>query len=568
MASVDLQEKANFTRLSRLLVDKGTDALRNTFDAIHPPTNLRRVLNATRKSLLRLKFRVINNSQWDLLFPPSGNPPDSKTFDVTLLTVLFQNICGFTAPSTGWDAMPPDTDRSMQANIVRLKLFRNEVYAHVTSTEVDDATFKSLWQNISQVLVELNIPQNDINDLETSPLGPEEGEIRKKYVKILKEWKEERLEVLECSVSPVKRLRTDTEENRHGIKYLQSSFTHLEETCSKKSNDNLFRTLAKHNFESKIRGKVKLFHPGSREWLLRQVNEFVDNKHESRMLLLTAGPGFGKSVFAAKVCEDFKMKGKLAASHFCDFSNSNLRDPMMMLQSLASQMCDNIAGFKEKLLDQLRRPHQVRSLKDAFRIYFQNPLDELDLEKPSLIVIDGLDESAAGDKNEIMNLIAENFQDLPECIKFLVTSRPEISVANLSDVQKININSNDAKNNSDLKLYLKACLPSLVPEEDSEKDSEENSEKNSEKDSEENSEENSEDNYDSEDDVFEELAKKCEGSFLYAFYVQSELRKRDDLDTMTLDEIMKFVSKGVDSIYLTYFNRLEDELKSHNVWQS
>jgi hypothetical protein len=72
MASVDLQEKANFTRLSRLLIDKGTEALRNTFDAIHASVNLPAVLNVNQKSLLRLKFRVINNSQWDLLFPPSA----------------------------------------------------------------------------------------------------------------------------------------------------------------------------------------------------------------------------------------------------------------------------------------------------------------------------------------------------------------------------------------------------------------------------------------------------------------------------------------------------------------
>jgi hypothetical protein len=183
MASVDLQEKANFTRLSRLLIDKGTEALRNTFDAIHASVNLPAVLNANRKSLLRLKFRVINNSQWDLLFPPSGNPPDSKTFDVTLLTILFRNICGL--PKTGWDAMPGDTDRSMQENIVRIKLYRNKLYVHVASTQVDNATFESLWQKISQALVELNIPQNEVDELKICPLGPEE----EVYVETLRDWK-------------------------------------------------------------------------------------------------------------------------------------------------------------------------------------------------------------------------------------------------------------------------------------------------------------------------------------------------------------------------------------------
>jgi hypothetical protein len=219
------------------------------------------------------------------------------------------------------------------------------------------------------------------------------------------------------------------------------------------------------------------------------------------MLLLTAGPGFGKSVFAAHVCEEFKKKGKLAACHFCDFSNPILRDPMTMLQSLASQMCENISGFKEKLLDQLKRPHpEVRSLKSAFTIFLQNPLDELELEEPSLVVIDGLDESEADDKNEIVNLIADYFPDLPECIKVLVTSRPVISVAKVSGVQKIDIAIGDTDNKSDLRLYLKASLPSLVdrnandprfsrfPEENSLDDSEEVSEDDSEEVSEDDSE--------------------------------------------------------------------------------
>ena len=263
--------------------------------------------------------------------------------------------------------------------------------------------------------------------------------------------------------SSIKRLTQITEENRDGIKLCQSTL-HTSCIVTKEKDEDILRELAKHNFKSKIRDKVKFFMPGTREWLLKQVNEWSSNqnKHDSRILLLTAGPGFGKSVFAAKVCDDFEKKGKLAASHFCDFSDSNLRDPMMMLQSLASQMCDTVVGFKEKLLDQLKRPHKVRNLKDAFGIYLQNPLDELEVEEAILVVIDGLDESAADDKNEIVNLNADYFPSLPECIKVLVTSRPEIIVAKLRGLRKINLKSNDANNGSDLELYLKAYLPHLA----------------------------------------------------------------------------------------------------------
>ena len=51
MASVKLREKANFTRLTKLLVDKGSEALRITLDSIHPPAALPGVLNARRATL-------------------------------------------------------------------------------------------------------------------------------------------------------------------------------------------------------------------------------------------------------------------------------------------------------------------------------------------------------------------------------------------------------------------------------------------------------------------------------------------------------------------------------------
>ena len=548
MASADLQEKANFTRLTRLLVVKGTEALRNTFDGIHPAASLSAVLNANRTCLGRLRPRVINNSQWNLLYPPSGDPPESKTFDVTLFTVLLRNICGF--PTTGWSGMPVDTDRSTQANIVRIKSYRNEVYAHVTSTQVDNATFESLWQKISQALVELNIPQNDVDDLKISPLGPEEEIL----IRVLKDWKlreEECIAQEQEVLKEVTHLRQIAEESRDGINKIltlhdkkelpespQKRLSQVPGDSSpenKQDDEDHLRKLAKCSFKTKIKRKVEFFMPETRQWLLKEVNDwFLGKKNGSRILVLKAGPGFGKSVFAAKLCEDFKENRKLAACHFCDFSDSNLRNPMMMLQSLASQMCENIHGFKEKLLDQLKRPHKVSSLKDAFGVYLQNPLDELEIDElePLLIVIDGLDESAADDKNDIVSLIADYFPDLRDHINVLVTSRPEISLAKLNGIPEIDIGIKDANNESDIAMYLKYFLPSIAQRNDN-----------------------------SSLGVLKKLVSMCEGSFLYAFHVQCELKKRDDLDKMTVQEIVNIVPKSLDFVYQKYFQRLEDEFK-------
>ena len=156
--------KANFFRLCQLLLHKGGDTLRVALHAIHPPSTLYAVLNANKSVLHKIRHSVITDQQWDLLFPTSpGAAPYSKKIDITLLTILLRNICGLSPPTTGWNCMPPVRDTSKSADIVRIKIFRNDVYAHIANAQLNDATFEKLWQEISQCLTRLGIPQNDID---------------------------------------------------------------------------------------------------------------------------------------------------------------------------------------------------------------------------------------------------------------------------------------------------------------------------------------------------------------------------------------------------------------------
>ncbi|XP_028402258.1 uncharacterized protein LOC114525234 [Dendronephthya gigantea] len=401
-------QEANYTRLAKLLVNKGTEALRNTFDTIHPPVSLPGVLAANKTFLQGLKPRVIKNFQLELLFPPSGNPPDSKTFDITLFVILFRNICSLVPPSTGWNEMPPDTDRSMEANIVRIKLLRNKVFAHAVSTQVDDSRFRSLWAKISLALVQLNIPQSDIDEIKTGPSGLEGR-------------------AMEC-------------ENHELTLAVMTDFKHDIATCAQRRDEDILLTLAHHRFDTLVKNKAELFPCGKNGWLLKEVDIwFVKIDSESMVLLLTAGPRFGKTEFAAKVCEDFKKSKQLAACFFFDSNNSNLSDPMVVLECLASQMSENLPTFKKLLLDNLKRPHQIDSLKAAFQVYFKNTLDDLDLVEPVLIVMDGLNKISPNKKDEMINLIRDYFPELPKYMKFLVTSTPEIALAKLNNVQAIDV---------------------------------------------------------------------------------------------------------------------------------
>ena len=107
------EEKANGTRLARLLIDEGTNVLMKFLHSIHPGSTLQHALNNNRPKLEGLKRkRVIFNEQWEKLFPSSGKPPDSKEFNITLLHLLLHEICHLKAPSTGWHKMSADADAS------------------------------------------------------------------------------------------------------------------------------------------------------------------------------------------------------------------------------------------------------------------------------------------------------------------------------------------------------------------------------------------------------------------------------------------------------------------------
>ncbi|KAL9984431.1 hypothetical protein ACROYT_G006720 [Oculina patagonica] len=204
------KETTNYARLCRLLVDVGTQALRGTFDDIHAPKTLHTVLARNKTTLQSLRARkIINATQWEKLFPAIPNLVSSREFDITLLMVLFRNICGLPSPTTGWDTLPAITDVSREADIVRVKCFRNTVYAHAEHASIDDATFSAYWQKISGALVRLGGVQYRaaIDNLETECMDPEiEDHYKELISQYLKDEKDIKHELKEIG-SEVKNVR-------------------------------------------------------------------------------------------------------------------------------------------------------------------------------------------------------------------------------------------------------------------------------------------------------------------------------------------------------------------------
>ncbi|KAL9967791.1 hypothetical protein ACROYT_G026085 [Oculina patagonica] len=104
--------------------------------------------------------------------------------------VVLRNLCGLLPPATGWDTLPAVTDVSLEADIARVKFFRNTVYAHAEHASVDDATFNTYWQDIRDTLVRLGGVQYRaaIDNLETECMDPE---IEDHYKYLLSQWKKD-----------------------------------------------------------------------------------------------------------------------------------------------------------------------------------------------------------------------------------------------------------------------------------------------------------------------------------------------------------------------------------------
>ncbi len=500
-----VKAKANYSRICQLLVDKGGDTLRGALHAKYPPSGLAAALNANKKTLQKLRYGVINASQWKLLFPASATP-DSNNFDITLLTILLRNICGLPSPATGWNVMPPASDTSISANIARIKIFRNEVYGHAPSAQLDDTTFERLWEEISKPLIKLGIPQQDIDELKVAPLSSEE----ESYIEKLKEWKE-----LEDN------LLSKLDDVEREVKGVTNEVFKLRKTVGN-VNPSPIDQLAKFDFSGKIDDLNKKFQDGTRQWFFEKHSSWF-NEESSKVMILTAGPGVGKSVLSAKVCQQYQKRGQLAACHFCDFKNSDYSNPNRILQSLASQMCDNVEGFRDKLTEVLQREHSREFLSDAFRVLLNDPLHALDRHEPMLIVVDALDESKVDVKSEFLELISDKFSELPEWIKILISSRPELQVQKkLLHLNPLEILPNDKHHNIDLELFVRHRLPKL-----------------------------------SEDDI-ESLVSKCEGSFLYAYFLANEPKENYLGIEPNLSE---YVAKGISGFYEKQFKRLKVRLQ-------
>ena len=543
------KQQVNTLRLMRLLNEYGTAALRNEFDAKFAPASLATSLSSLPlKNALQalLKKKILNTSQWNELYPSSG-VPNSKKFDISLLYLLLRNCCGLKPKGDPlWTSNPPAADRSVEANIARVRWYRNDVI-HDKAAGVDDATFQNYWAVISLALMDLGIPQEELDALKDSPLD------EKMYMDLLLQWRRE----VEQFEEAVKALLLKAGKRHRGVKRkLMKGFDELkcegeqikrqvqeskEEILAeiKSSRDasqkEVLKKLAKINFQVEQDFQAKKCQPGTREWLFEEVeNWFRDEESGSRVMIILANAGMGKTVAAATVCQRMQTSGNLGGVHFCKHGIARYRNAKLMLQSLASSLCDVLPEYRAVLVDQLSHnlgeENDVNKMEvgELFSFLLQEPLGQVGPPKePLMFVIDALDEAKYHGHNELMDVIVPYFARLPSWLKFVVTSRPDVNAkSKLADLHPVEISPDLEKNLEDIELFLREKLPPLVPA-------------------------------DKLDTVMTLCIEKAQGLMLYANCTIEFLSKRKDILWEHLESILP---DSISSWYKDYVNRLQKDL--------
>ena len=144
------EEMTNTNRVSRLLMDPCTDQLRDLLRSYIPPANFNTVIKTVIPRLPRL-----TEPQRKLILPNSGvYSGNYDDMDISLLYILLRNVCGIQAHNKGWGNTPDSADRSVSANIERLRLARNRC-GHSTGG-MSNAEFNQVWSEIRAAVVDLD----------------------------------------------------------------------------------------------------------------------------------------------------------------------------------------------------------------------------------------------------------------------------------------------------------------------------------------------------------------------------------------------------------------------------
>ncbi len=270
---------------------------------------------------------------------------------------------------------------------------------------------------------------------------------------------------------------------------------------------------------------------------MEDFDRWFSDPGDSRAYVLLGDPGIGKSVMAGALAQRSKKAENLGAAYFCRHNDGTRNDPRYLLGTIACQLCkcnsqySNIVGGEGSVRKLLSNSNL--GVQELFTKLLQEPLGRsTPCQQRKLVIIDALDETQYESRDDFLDLIMNRFPLLPKWLVFFITSRPEETVQ--SKLNKYNPcikicagNSEDLyfyqQHEQDIKLFLEKSVDfSYLP-------------------------------YSAED-----ITKKCNGLFLYAFYIARVLK--DPVHSGKVDQVGGLFPGDIDNFFRQNFKRVFDKV--------
>jgi hypothetical protein len=262
-----------------------------------------------------------------------------------------------------------------------------------------------------------------------------------------------------------------------------------------------------------------------REWLFGEVDQWLAEP-SSKVFFITGNPGIGKSAIMAHLAS---RHSQVMAYHFCISNLADTLNPDVFVRSLAAQLATQLDDYhsiiKELNFEQLSRLDPGT----LFRRIIADPLKSVELKEKVVIIIDALDEAwSETDNNNIVRVLQERLEDLPDMVKIVVSSREINDIFDLfSKYEPYEIDPERIENVHDISAYLdkkfsEANIQKKLPESRSVTKNIKNG-----------------------------IVEKSKGNFLYV----KQFIYGIESDQIDLNDVSSF-PKGLIGIYVSFFDRI------------
>lgn len=135
-----------------------TDVLRSVLANKISPSSLSTKVKEYLATFPKSKKYPISKRQETLI-----SKEDYSEFDITLLYFLCRNVCAIPPHKNQWGNSPSPEDRSVSANIERIRMIRKK-HGHTSDASVSDADFDMTYQEIFNIVQQLEKYLNTSTD--------------------------------------------------------------------------------------------------------------------------------------------------------------------------------------------------------------------------------------------------------------------------------------------------------------------------------------------------------------------------------------------------------------------